>query len=213
MRHGVGSPSLSATTAWASSWISIEMRRIIIISIARCQSTGPNTLPITLQSEKRPGSWAAGAALYRACAGMGPLAHFPSFRIQSGRGVGISGASRYVWRIDRVPVYEYECRPLQHRFEVRHGYNDEPVTECQVCGGEVRRVIHPVGIVFKGSGFYATDSRSPSGSRSGDSSADGGSKSGSDSKSQSDSTSATDSKSESKSETKAERKSESAASE
>jgi predicted nucleic acid-binding Zn ribbon protein len=38
--------------------------------------------------------------------------------------------------------------------------NENPVEECPECGGEVRRVIHPVGIVFKGSGFYATDSRS-----------------------------------------------------
>jgi predicted nucleic acid-binding Zn ribbon protein len=41
--------------------------------------------------------------------------------------------------------------------------NEEPVRECPECGGEVRRVIHPVGIVFKGSGFYATDSRAGSG--------------------------------------------------
>jgi len=37
--------------------------------------------------------------------------------------------------------------------------NDDPVSQCEVCGGEVRRVIHPVGLVFKGSGFYVTDSR------------------------------------------------------
>jgi putative FmdB family regulatory protein len=58
-----------------------------------------------------------------------------------------------------VPLYEYQCQPHNHRFEVRHGMNEEPVKECHVCGGPVRRVIHPVGIVFKGSGFYATDSR------------------------------------------------------
>jgi putative FmdB family regulatory protein len=58
-----------------------------------------------------------------------------------------------------VPLYEYECRPHAHRFEVRHGINENPVESCPECGGEVRRVIHPVGIVFKGSGFYATDSR------------------------------------------------------
>lgn len=58
-----------------------------------------------------------------------------------------------------MPLYEYQCLPESHRFEVRHGIN-ESVDTCQVCGGEVRRVIHPVGIVFKGSGFYATDSRS-----------------------------------------------------
>ena len=58
-----------------------------------------------------------------------------------------------------MPTYEYQCLPHGHRFEVRHGINEEPVTVCELCGGQVRRVIHPVGIVFKGSGFYATDSR------------------------------------------------------
>jgi len=61
-----------------------------------------------------------------------------------------------------VPLYEYECKPNHHRFEARHGYNDEAIKVCPECGGEVRRVIQPVGIVFKGSGFYATDSRSAS---------------------------------------------------
>lgn len=60
-----------------------------------------------------------------------------------------------------MPLYEYQCKPNQHRFEVRHGFNEEPVHACPECGGEVRRVIHPVGVVFKGSGFYATDSRKP----------------------------------------------------
>ncbi|HZT95704.1 MAG TPA: FmdB family zinc ribbon protein [Chloroflexota bacterium] len=58
-----------------------------------------------------------------------------------------------------MPLYEYQCLTNGHRFEVRHPITQDPVTECPVCGGEVRRVIHPVGIVFKGSGFYATDSR------------------------------------------------------
>jgi putative FmdB family regulatory protein len=58
-----------------------------------------------------------------------------------------------------VPVYEYQCLDKGHRFEIRQGFNDEPVTTCPECDAEVRRVIHPVGIVFKGSGFYATDSR------------------------------------------------------
>jgi putative FmdB family regulatory protein len=61
-----------------------------------------------------------------------------------------------------VPVYEYQCLPHGHRFEVRQGINDPPIKTCSECGGEVRRVIHPVGIVFKGSGFYVTDSRSSS---------------------------------------------------
>jgi putative FmdB family regulatory protein len=58
-----------------------------------------------------------------------------------------------------MPLYEYQCQPHHHRFEARQGINDEPLQTCPECGGPVRRVIHPVGIVFKGSGFYATDSR------------------------------------------------------
>lgn len=61
-----------------------------------------------------------------------------------------------------MPLYEYLCRPNHHRFEVRQGINEPPVSECPECGGEVRRVIHPVGVVFKGSGFYVNDSRSSS---------------------------------------------------
>jgi putative FmdB family regulatory protein len=61
-----------------------------------------------------------------------------------------------------VPLYEYQCLPHGHRFEVRHGMNESPIEACSECGGKVRRVIHPVGIVFKGSGFYATDSRASS---------------------------------------------------
>jgi putative FmdB family regulatory protein len=73
-----------------------------------------------------------------------------------------SGLHQHVAREIDVPLYEYQCRPQGHRFEVRHGINEDPVSECPECGGEVRRVIHPVGIVFKGSGFYATDSRAGS---------------------------------------------------
>lgn len=58
-----------------------------------------------------------------------------------------------------MPLYEYQCLPERHTFEVRHGFNENPVSTCAVCGGPVRRVIHPVGIVFKGSGFYVNDSR------------------------------------------------------
>jgi putative FmdB family regulatory protein len=61
-----------------------------------------------------------------------------------------------------VPLYEYQCLKNHHSFEVRHGITEEPVHECPICGSDVRRVIHPVGIVFKGSGFYATDSRNSS---------------------------------------------------
>ena len=61
-----------------------------------------------------------------------------------------------------MPLYEYQCLPERHIFEARHGMNDDPVATCVVCGGPVRRVIQPVGIVFKGSGFYVNDSRKSS---------------------------------------------------
>jgi putative FmdB family regulatory protein len=57
-----------------------------------------------------------------------------------------------------VPKYDYKCKSCKRNFEVVHGF-DETVSSCDLCGGPVRRVFHPVGIVFKGSGFYATDSR------------------------------------------------------
>jgi putative FmdB family regulatory protein len=59
-----------------------------------------------------------------------------------------------------LPRYDYKCKKCDHSFEVTHGINDT-VEKCEECGGEVRRVFHPVGIVFKGSGFYATDSKKP----------------------------------------------------
>lgn len=59
-----------------------------------------------------------------------------------------------------MPRYEYKCRECDASFEVVHGIHDT-VESCEKCGGKVRRVFHPVGIVFKGSGFYATDSKRP----------------------------------------------------
>lgn len=58
-----------------------------------------------------------------------------------------------------MPLYEYECRDCKNRFEVRQRMTDEPISVCPSCGGPCRRVIHPVGIVFKGGGFYITDNR------------------------------------------------------
>lgn len=58
-----------------------------------------------------------------------------------------------------MPTYEYECRECGHRFEVHQRIADEPLTECEVCGGPLRKLFHPVGIAFKGSGFYVTDNR------------------------------------------------------
>ena len=71
-----------------------------------------------------------------------------------------------------VPTYEYACQSCGHHVEVYQRFSDEPLTECGVCGGQLRKVFHPAGILFKGSGFYATDSRAARAK----SSEDGGSK-------------------------------------
>lgn len=59
-----------------------------------------------------------------------------------------------------MPLYEYACAACSHRFDVRQSFTEAPLTICPECGGAIRRVIQPVGIVFKGSGFYKNDSRS-----------------------------------------------------
>ena len=63
-----------------------------------------------------------------------------------------------------VPIYEYECSICDFRFERKQRFDDEPVDMCPNCKGKARRVIHSVPIIFKGSGFYITDSRKGSAS-------------------------------------------------
>jgi putative FmdB family regulatory protein len=58
-----------------------------------------------------------------------------------------------------VPTYEYVCTDCGNDLEVVQKFTDEPLTECPVCRGQLRKVFYPVGVVFKGSGFYRTDSR------------------------------------------------------
>ena len=58
-----------------------------------------------------------------------------------------------------MPTYEYACTECGDRTEVVQSIADAPLTTCTVCGGRLRKVFSPVGIVFKGSGFYRTDSR------------------------------------------------------
>jgi putative FmdB family regulatory protein len=59
-----------------------------------------------------------------------------------------------------MPIYEYECKNCGKRFEKMQSITAEPLTECVNCGGgPVRRVLHPVGVIFKGSGWYITDSK------------------------------------------------------
>jgi putative FmdB family regulatory protein len=58
-----------------------------------------------------------------------------------------------------VPTYQYACLDCAEDFEVRQSFTDPSLTECPVCEGRLRKVFNAVGIVFKGSGFYRTDSR------------------------------------------------------
>ena len=58
-----------------------------------------------------------------------------------------------------MPTYEYVCTECGDHTEVVRSFADAPLTTCTVCGGPLRKVFSPVGIVFKGSGFYRTDSR------------------------------------------------------
>ena len=67
-----------------------------------------------------------------------------------------------------MPTYEYECEECKHVFEIFQSMSDDPVESCPECSGDVRRVIHGgAGLVFKGSGFYITDSRNSGQSGSG----------------------------------------------
>jgi putative FmdB family regulatory protein len=59
-----------------------------------------------------------------------------------------------------MPTYEYACTKCGQHVEVFQRISEPPLTTCGVCKGPLRKVFHPAGIVFKGSGFYATDSRS-----------------------------------------------------
>jgi putative FmdB family regulatory protein len=81
-----------------------------------------------------------------------------------------------------VPTYQYACTECGHAFDQFQSFSDEALTECPECGGRLRKVFNAVGVVFKGSGFYRTDSRSSttatspaasSGTGSSDSSSDG----------------------------------------
>jgi putative FmdB family regulatory protein len=58
-----------------------------------------------------------------------------------------------------VPTYSYACTECGNRFDVVQGFSDEALTTCEKCSGRLRKLFNSVGIVFKGSGFYRTDSR------------------------------------------------------
>lgn len=72
-------------------------------------------------------------------------------------------------KIRAMPIYEYACTACGERTEAKQSFTDLPLETCEVCGGKLRKLYSPVGIVFKGSGFYSTDKggkKGPSGSAS-----------------------------------------------
>ena len=60
-----------------------------------------------------------------------------------------------------MPTYGYQCTQCSYEFSVFQSMKDEPVKTCPECSGNVKRLLYPVGIVFKGSGWYVNDSRTP----------------------------------------------------
>ena len=66
-----------------------------------------------------------------------------------------------------MPTYEYACRDCGEHLEVVQSFKDDPLTECGRCGGSLRKVFSAAGIIFKGSGYYVTDSR-PKGGKTSD---------------------------------------------
>lgn len=87
-----------------------------------------------------------------------------------------------------MPTYQYVCTECGEPLEVVQKFSDDPLTECPACSGRLRKVFSAAGIIFKGSGFYRTDSRSSGKSSAGSSSSNGSSGDGS-SSSKSDSSS------------------------
>jgi putative FmdB family regulatory protein len=77
-----------------------------------------------------------------------------------------------------VPTYQYACTDCDHAFEQVQSFSDDSLTVCPRCEGRLRKIFNAVGVVFKGSGFYRTDSRSDAGaSKNGGSSGDSAGKS------------------------------------
>src|SRR5215208_1315644 len=78
------------------------------------------------------------------------------------------GASQLERRGGPLPIYTYECQSCSSTLERRQSFHDNPLTTHDDCGGSLRRVIYPAGIVFKGSGFYNTDYKNSTSSTKGD---------------------------------------------
>ena len=77
-----------------------------------------------------------------------------------------------------MPTYQYSCTECGHFFEQFQSFSDDALTECPECQGRLRKVFNAVGVVFKGSGFYRTDSRSSADKGSSAGSSTGSSSSG-----------------------------------
>ncbi|MET9200075.1 FmdB family zinc ribbon protein [Gordonia sp. NPDC003585] len=107
-----------------------------------------------------------------------------------------------------MPTYSYACTECDNKFDIVQSFSDDSLTECPQCTGRLRKLFNSVGIVFKGSGFYRTDSR-PGSSSSDSSSSDSSSSSSESSSTKSDSSS---SKSESSSSSKSDSSSSSSSS-
>jgi putative FmdB family regulatory protein len=109
-----------------------------------------------------------------------------------------------------VPTYVYACRSCEGQVEVVQKMSDPPLTECEKCGGSLRKVLFPPAVVYKGSGFYTTDYKNGGRKANGASSESSGSDAKSDTaKSETKSDSTPETKSESKPEAKSEAKPES----
>jgi putative FmdB family regulatory protein len=93
-----------------------------------------------------------------------------------------------------VPTYQYACTECGHAFEQFQSFSDDALTVCPECDGRLRKVFNAVGVVFKGSGFYRTDSRTAGSASSSGSSGDSSSSGSSDSTSGSGSSTKTESK-------------------
>ena len=62
-----------------------------------------------------------------------------------------------------MPVYEYQCKNCRYRFELKQSFNDNSIVTCPQCASKAKRIFSPVPLIFKGSGFYTTDSRQAGG--------------------------------------------------
>jgi len=110
-----------------------------------------------------------------------------------------------------MPTYGYRCGSCGHQFEIVQRISEEPLTACPKCQGKLSKVLYPVGISFKGAGFYTTDYKSSAKTAAASSngsvkSSEGSSDSASESKSESKTESKSETKSEPKSDSKTEKK-------